>query len=182
MLHAKIPFQPVLENTKEDEVGVKKVLEGEKSEGRRNQEETQLFWLLTSSTELPSSTSLRTTTDHPTLSTSTPMMTQEYQTLQEIEADYPKTNTVLSTTAGPSRSHKIRATSTTIQAISPFSLPFLNNPTEPDLSKEGLEGLSPTQPATDEPFFRTSQSSRFTEGEESSLSSIDFLKICFFNK
>ena len=172
-----------MENQKEETDGLNNVFGGERSIGRQDKHGTQgtpkvqesllgnvenvsqLFWLLTSSTEtprfvtsstetpglltsftapqlvtssteMPSDALVKTTTIQPALiSTSTRMMTKQEQTLQEFDLHGAHTTNRLLTTTGPFKSQ-----STTIAALSPFSLPFLNNPRRPD--KESLEDSS----------------------------------------
>ena len=130
--------------------------DGSKEFSGNRENVSQLFWLLTSSTktprlltssiapqlvtsstETPSDAPMKTTTIHPTLSTSIRMMTVQDQTLKEIDLHGAHTTNRLLTTTGPFQSQTI---TTTIAALNPFSLPFLNNPRRPD--KESLEDSS----------------------------------------
>jgi len=268
------PQQPDLENVREETAGLKNVFGGERSvvkpgaQGTPNVPEThdsnklpgngknvsQLFWLLTSSTETPrlvtssiapqlitsskerpSALSVKTTTIQPVLSTSTRMMTKQDQTLQEFDLHGAHTTNRLLTTTGPFQSQTI---TTTIAALSPFSLPFLNNPRRPEkesledsseeekqLSNQGKDKssslLATTKDMPEQSSFDIKEQSSFeikveseekgkfqkeieatvpfltttslpiinlqmSEGdkadeEDSSLSSVDFLTICFFN-
>jgi len=281
------PRQPDLENQKEESYGPENVFGGERSVGRQDKHGTQgtpniheslpgngenvsqLFWLLTSSTETPrlvassialqlitsstetslvtsstetpslltsstetpSVTSVKTTTIQPAvISTSTRLMTKQDQTLQEIDPHGAHTTNILLTTTSPFQSRTI---TTPIAALSPFSLPFLNNPRRPDkesledsseeekqLSNQGKDKssslLATTKDMLEQSSFDIKEQSSFdikveseekgkfgeeveatvpyvtttplpiinlqiSDEENSSLSSVDFLKICFFN-
>ena len=132
-------MQPDSENPKEEEVDrLKNIFGGERGDEKHrrvdathelpgNREDvSQLFWLLTSSTESPSSTDtptatfVETTTILPDLYTK--IMANQDRTPQDIDLQDAQEPSGMLTTAKPTRPRT---------AISPFSLPFLNNQMKP---------------------------------------------------
>ena len=106
---------------------------------------SQLFWLLTSSTETPT---VETTTIQAALSTRA--MAKPDRTPQEMDFEGAQTPRGILTTTGQSQP-QTTARTRTIPAMSPFSLPFLNNriqPYEEGLADSSEENHQPRQDTT----------------------------------
>ena len=154
--YIQISFQPVLETLKEEQDGLEKIFVGDKHPGMR-ENVSQLFWLLTSSTEMPSATTVKTTTIQAASSTSTRMTTKQNQ----IDLPASEKTRGMLTTTGPPDVHTTVAT-----AISQFSLPFLNNPIQP---KEESLADSPEEDQLSRPDTGESSSLLATAKEQSSF-------------
>ena len=172
-IKTKISVQPDLLNLKEEEAG-KNVFGGGGSDGKPGKHErvgtegnlegnlegslegsheqlpgnredvSQLFWLLTSSTETPT---VETTTIQ---ALSTRAMAKPDRTPQEMDFEGAQTPRGILTTTGQSHP-QTTARTRTIPAMSPFSLPFLNSriqPYEERLANSSEEKHQPRQGTT----------------------------------